>query len=478
MEEIKFGTDGIRGTAGEWPIDSLGALKIGGGLGTFLTTKSGERKVIIGRDTRLSGDMLSKAVSSGLLSQGIDVIDVGIITTAGIAFLVAKFSFDAGVVISASHNPWTQNGIKIIGSGGLKFAEREEIQLQSFIQNGHKTSTNETRLGKFEDKPELSESYIDHLISPFKNIPFSSIEAALDCSNGAASYIAPRCYQLLGCNPEVINASPDGKNINLDCGSEDVRAGDSELKQITTTHNLHFGAAFDGDADRVILVDSEGNLLDGDHILLMLAKHYKSKKALKGNVVVTTSMANRGLEKALSNHGIKTIRTKVGDKYILEEIMKNDYFLGGEQSGHILVFDGKHTTGDGIYTSLLVASLIIRSAKKDYLIQAGNELLKFPQVIASGTVSDKPDMDKMQELTDLKNSIQKDLGPEGIINIRYSGTEPVIRVMLESDNRSSVDQLAICAAKLCRAVQSHTGDDGKNIEIKDLSTGKRISTNV
>jgi phosphoglucosamine mutase len=158
--------------------------------------------------------------------------------------------------------------------------------------------------------------------------------------------------------------------------------------------------------------------------------------------------------------------------------MKNDYFLGGEQSGHILVFDGKHTTGDGIYTSLLMASLIIRSAKKDYLIQAGNELIKFPQVIASGTVSDKPDLDKMQELTDLKNSIQKDLGPEGIINVRYSGTEPVIRVMLESDNRSSVDQLAVSASKLCQAVQSHTGDDGKNIEIKDLSTGKRISTNV
>lgn len=481
ISEIKFGTDGIRGTAGVWPITAKAAMIVGKGLGKYLSENNENPAVVIGKDTRNSGTLLSNAVSAGLQSEGVDVIDVGIIPTAGIAFSIIELNIDAGVIVSASHNPSEQNGIKIIGHNGIKLNDEKEKVLQDYISqinqdfNLNDDGNRQMSFGNFEYRPGFVSNYIEHLIHDFKGQSIANLKIAIDCSNGAASTIAQKCFSLLGCDPLIIHASPNGSNINLNCGSEFVRGGESKLADIVKNGNYDLGIAYDGDADRVVFVNSDGYLLDGDHILFILATYLKERGKLRNNTVVTTIMANQGLEKALADHRISTIRTQVGDKYILDRIRKDNLTLGGEQSGHILVYDAMHTTGDGIYTSLFIASILQEIGKKNLNYYA-SALKKHPQIIASAQVENKPALEGIPNLLKLKEAFFKQFGVNSILNIRYSGTESMIRVMAEagSENMFSVNDLARAGLEICRHIQKHAGFNNDYVDIMDLSSGNSI----
>jgi phosphoglucosamine mutase len=473
MTKIEFGTDGVRGEAGVWPIDISGAAQIGHGIGTLLDRQTAAPKVLIGRDTRQSGEELANALARGLSLHSVQIVDVGVMTTAGVAYLTKHLNMDAGVVISASHNPWTENGIKVIGPDGCKLNDEQEQALEQAVNQPSNAASNNVK-GHVQRMPELVAAYINHLVEPFKDIDLSGLTLALDCSNGAASIVAPQCFERLGCRTLVTQADPDGTNINHGCGSEAVREGRGELSGIVTSQRLNLGAAFDGDADRVVLVDETGHLVDGDHILYILATRFKNENRLPGNVIVTTSMANRGLDTALANHGIQVIRTPVGDKYILRELQNNGYVLGGEQSGHILIYDETHTTGDGIYTALFIASILAQDGCPP-LGQLARPLRKSPQVIASARVASKPDLQTLSEYQREQQRIAEHLGPGVVINARYSGTEPLFRVMIEGMLQHQLADIAKCAVVLGRAVQAATGNLNGLIEVKDCTTGTTLS---
>jgi len=473
MPEITFGTDGIRGTAGEWPMDAAGALAIGQGLGKYLReTGHDTPKVLIGRDTRISGDVLATALASGLLSYGVDVADGGVIPTAGAAFLTKAHTMDAGIVISASHNPWTENGIKVIGPQGFKLDDEVERAIERHIATAAQDSRAGILPGHLSHHTDWAEEYIAHLVAPFRRTSLRGLSIALDCSNGAASRIAPACFERLGAAPTVIAASPDGTNINNACGSEELRAGASPLMEIQRTQKPDLCAAFDGDADRVALLDERGALLDGDHILYILAKDLRGRGKLNRETVVTTQMANRGLDHALAADGIAVVRTRVGDRYIIQEIRTQGYVLGGEQSGHVVIYDSEHTTGDGIYTALRIACLMAEQSAALHELAA--PLKKFPQVIASAHVSTKPDLDETDSIADARQALSERLGDGAAINIRYSGTEPLVRVMIEGTLDHSISHLAQQAVRLCRVVQAAAATPNGRIEVKDCATGVRI----
>lgn len=474
MTKIEFGTDGVRGKAGVWPIDTAGAAQIGHGVGTFVCQKTAQPKVLIGRDTRQSGEELAAALAHGLSLHDIQIVDVGVITTAGVAYLTRHLGMDAGVVISASHNPWTENGIKVIGPDGCKLSDEQEQALEQAVNELIDPQDGGKAVGQVQSAPELAADYIDHLVGPFEGADLSGLTIALDCSNGAASAIAPRCFEQLGCQAIVTHADPDGTNINHQCGSEVVREGRGELPGLVTARKLRLGAAFDGDADRVVLVDETGHLVDGDHILYILATRFKSQGRLPGNVVVTTNMANRGLDAALAAQEIKVIRTPVGDKYVLRELQSNGYVLGGEQSGHILIYDETHTTGDGIYTALFMACIL--AAGSPPLSQMALPLQKYPQVIVSARVTSKPHLQTLPDFQREYKRISEHLGSEAVVNARYSGTEPLFRVMIEGTLEHQLSDIAQCAVSLSRAVQAMTGNPNDLIEVKDCTTGTLLSS--
>ena len=474
-EPIRFGTDGVRESAGTWPIDINGAQHIGMGVGQYLKEHFDQPRVLIGRDTRISGDMLSAALSAGLLSYGVSVVDAGVITTAGVAYLTKKYPFNMGAVISASHNPWTENGIKLIGHDGFKLKDDIEKQVEAYINEARPSQIQE--FGFLTYDPGLVEDYIQYLVAPFNPELFKGLKVVLDCSNGAASKIAPRCFSLLGSQVTAIDCEPTGMNINLNGGSEVVRAGQGELIGCVAKEGAHFGVAFDGDADRAVLISETGALVDGDHVLYMLAKYLKSKGHLDGNAVVTTEMANGGLGQSLEKEGIRTIYTKVGDKYVVREMVSNGYRLGGEQSGHIIILDEDHTTGDGIYTALYVAQMLLEKAAAGAPLSLDAEtrgMAKLPQVIASARVSSKPDLNALGELQQQMDEITREMGERVMINTRYSGTEPLLRVMIQGDPEQSLKDIARMAIRLCRSVQAQTGDLNGSIDVKDCTTGARI----
>lgn len=471
-QTIRFGTDGVRETAGKWPIDIVGAQHIGMGVGQYLQEHFENPKVLIGRDTRISGDMLSAAISSGLLSYGVDVVDAGVITTAGVAYLTKNKQFNMGVVISASHNPWTENGIKLIGNDGFKLKDDIEVRVEQYINEASPSTIQE--FGFLTHNKDLVEDYIHYLISPFEPMLFKKLKVVLDCSNGAASDIAQRCFEALGSQVMVINNQPTGKNINLNGGSEVVRAGRGELIPCVLKEGAHFGVAFDGDADRAVFVSETGALVDGDYILYVLAKYLKNAGQLPGNAVVTTEMANAGLEHGLTREGIHTIFTKVGDKYVVREMVQKGYQLGGEQSGHIIILDEDHTTGDGVYTALFLSQVLLQ--KPGISLSAETEgLVKLPQVIASARVSSKPSLEQVTAYHDEMQRVLGNLGDQGIVNARYSGTEPLFRVMIQGEPTHSLEEIANLAIRLCRSVQSYTGDPNGSIDVKDCTTGAEIN---
>ncbi|WP_234123084.1 phosphoglucosamine mutase [Clostridium hydrogenum] len=437
-----FGTDGVRGIANKELTAEL-AYKLGRAGAYVLTEGAHKPKILVGMDTRISGDMLEGALISGILSVGAEAISVGIIPTPAVAYLTRKYGADAGVVISASHNPVEYNGIKFFNSNGYKLSDDLEDRIQSVIEDDFKGVPLPT--GKDVGRKIIEESAVDDYIEFAKSTidgDLKGLKIALDCANGASYITALKTFRELGAEVKVINNDPDGININANCGSTHPE----ELMDYVVRKNCDLGLAFDGDADRCLAVDEKGNLIDGDFIMAICGNYLKQRGRLRNDVVVVTVMSNMGLFKALDNVNIKTVKTKVGDRYVLEEMIKEGYKLGGEQSGHIIFLD-YNTTGDGLVTGLQLSTIVKKSGKT--LSELASMMKKLPQVLANAVVpNDKKDIyitDK--EIADEIEKIEKELAGNGRVLIRPSGTEPLVRVMLEGEDQELLDKLAHGLAK-------------------------------
>lgn len=475
-----FGTDGIRGTVGEWPMVPEFVLKLGRSAGRVIRGEAREATVVIGRDTRQSCAMLQEALDSGLMASGVHVIDLGVVPTPGVAWLVRHLSADAGIVISASHNPASQNGIKFFHKTGRKLPEELEQQIESNLmveadQAAASFAVHET-IGHVHDGEIFQELYIRDLLSEHPGLNLDQVRLVMDCGNGAASFIAPEVFSRLGAEVIAIHASPNGLNINLAAGSEHVRRSMTEMNLMIEHHKAHFGLAFDGDADRVVFVDETGSLIDGDHMLGMLSRYFDSRGQLLARAVVTTVMRNSGLKARLQSAGMQMFETPVGDKYVTDKIfMLREMHpsagmigLGGEQAGHILIVDDDHPTGDGIRTALFILRAFLESGRES-LAEFADEVGKTPQIIASAQVGTGERYSRV-ELDEMEADI---LQIPGVIraNLRYSGTEPLLRVMLESDGKLNEEELGEIALKLCQRAQVYSGLTSAPIDLLNATRG-------
>ena len=426
-----FGTDGIRGIANKYPLTPEMVQKIGLAYGTYLNAKFPDRKhtVVVGKDTRLSSDMIKSAFISGLTATGVDVIDVGVVPTPAISFFVDKGEFSGGVVVSASHNPYEYNGLKFFNQEGEKFSEAEEGGLELVVFNKYELPrANPDEIGRVFDGYNLIEMYKKHLESAGRYL--AGLKIGIDCANGATFQIAPDVFNALGAKVFTFNAEPDGKNINDGCGALHPEFIAQKVREL----HLHMGFAYDGDGDRCIAVDEEGNVVDGDKLIGILAAHFGNKS----NEVVATVMSNLGLEKFLKGMGMNLHRTPVGDRYVAEKMKDVGAVVGGEQSGHIIVREfGK--TGDGILTSVLIAS-IVKSLKKP-MSEIFKGIEKFPQKLENVRVKEKPPLESLENLQKAKEEVERELSGRGRIVIRYSGTEPLLRVMVEAESEELIDRV-------------------------------------
>ncbi len=443
MGKELFGTDGVRGIPGQYPLDDMTLERVGFALGSYLQTQSASARVLIGRDTRESGPHIADCIAKGLLAAGSEPVSAGVLTTPGVAWLVNREGFAAGVVISASHNPYHDNGVKLISSSGMKFPDSVEAALESVIlsRDAYPPASKTIHLNGDE---QLHGDYLAGLCAAvLEGARFAGMKIVLDCANGAASKLAPRLFQSLGAAVTTINASPVGRNINAGCGS----LHPEEMQRRVIAAGAALGVAFDGDADRAVFSSASGRLIDGDAVLLVLGRYLKSKGKLKGNVIVGTTMANLGLEQALAKSGLSLLRTAVGDRYVLEEMMRTGANLGGEQSGHILFLDDA-TTGDGMLTAVKMASLVSIAGSLDELVA---DLKIFPQKIVNVRVRSKPSLDSLPEVTRLLQAAEKQLGSSGRIVLRYSGTEPLARVMVEAEKEQDVSHWSESLASALRS---------------------------
>jgi phosphoglucosamine mutase len=476
---VEFGTDGIRGIAGEFPLDPLTVLKIGRAIGRWIASKPITiPEVLIGRDTRTSGDWLLHTLTAGLLVEGVQVDNVGRISTPGIAYITRHNVMDLGIMISASHNPFEQNGIKLFGSEGFKLDDAEEEVIEMLIAGEIERASD----GDLEDPGwyfEISpKEYVDYLVGHFELEALADVCVVIDAANGGACQIGSDPFGRLGANVSDINAAPNGKNINVDAGSEYVRRDRSAILAAIREHNADLGIAFDGDADRVVFVTPEGMLVDGDHILGILALEFKEQNKLRGDTVVATDMSNSGLEHFLADHGIKLSRTKVGDRYVMERMRENDYILGGEQAGHIIILDGDLTTGDGIYVGLLVASIVARNKRNGgpTLHELASRIPRYPQVIASAHMNARIDLDSVSGLADLQRATLESFDNKGRVNVRFSGTEPnLLRAMVEGGPNTSMAQVIESAIAICSLAAQATQTSQVRIDIVDCVTGAPIA---
>ncbi len=478
-----FGTDGIRGTVGAFPLVPEFITRLGYAAGRVLSQAEPSPTFVIGRDTRESGEMLQSALATGLLGAGATVVDLGVIPTPGVAFMVRLLEVTAGVVISASHNPVHENGIKFFDWNGLKLAEAVELAIEAYLdQPMDLEKSSGDKIGRRVDGRDLREQYVDHLVGEHEGFCLDGLKIALDCANGAASWYAPQVFSRLGAELVVINASPTGKNINAMAGSEHVRREPADLNAVIGHFKANFGVVFDGDADRVIFVDEAGNLVDGDHMLAILGDYFKEQGKLLGNTVVSTTMRNGALEKYFAEREIEFIETRVGDKYVMEELQRlmskphppGQIGLGGEQSGHIILMDADHSTGDGLRSAIYLIRAFLSTGKQT-LAELAESIQKYPQVIASAIVAEKLDLDQLDRVQSQRKAIEADLPGLTRLNLRYSGTEPKVRLMLEADNRHTFEELANRAFDLCEAVQAETGTPkGSFLEVLNVSQGGLI----
>lgn len=431
-----FGTDGVRGVANvELTPQMAFAL---GKYGAYVLKKKEngkENKIIIGRDTRLSGTMLESAFAAGACSVGVNVVLLGVVPTACVAHLVRKYNALAGVVISASHNPAADNGIKFFSATGYKLPDDVENEIENLIdENAELEQFSGLDLGVVTSCDTAQSDYIAYLKECF-DLDLSGLKVVLDCANGASSYIVPELFAGLGCETEIISASPDGWNINFNCGSTSINS----LAFRTAETKADIGLAFDGDADRLIAVDENGNVIDGDKIMTICALDLKAKGKLKGNSISVTVMSNLGLQLALEEQGIDVQRTKVGDRYVLENLLANGGNFGGEQSGHI-IFTDYNTTGDGIITALYLLGVLKASGKKASELAA--QMQSMPQVLQNVRVASKAGWDVNAAIGSAVTNAENILNGSGRVLVRPSGTEPLLRVMLEGKNQAQLEDLA------------------------------------
>jgi phosphoglucosamine mutase len=434
MAKELFGTDGIRGIPGEYPLDDSTLDRVGLALGNYLRLEGRTRgetpSVLIGRDTRESGPHIVERIASGLAAGGSKPVSAGVLTTPGVAWLVNREGFAAGVVISASHNPYHDNGVKLISSTGMKFPDVVEAELEKYVLASRDPISAEKVL-HLHDNEKIDDDYLAGLASAvLPGAKLAGMKIVLDCANGAASNLAPRLFRSLGADAIAMNHTPDGRNINAHCGSLHPEG----MQKRVVESDAALGVAFDGDADRAIFCSASGKLVDGDGVLLVVARYLKSAGKLKGSVVVGTTMANLGLERALESSGLKLARTAVGDRYVLEEMQRIGANFGGEQSGHVLFLDDA-TTGDGMLTALKMASIISIVGPLDSLLA---DLKIFPQKIVNVRVRSKPPLDSLPQVGGVLHEAEKALGNSGRVVLRYSGTEPLARVMVEAERDEDV----------------------------------------
>lgn len=434
-----FGTDGIRGVAGESLTASL-SFKVGKSLGLLLTTDKKRPKVLIGKDTRISCDMLESALVAGLTSMGVDIMKVGIIPTPAIAYLTKIMEMDGGIMISASHNPYQDNGIKIFGSDGFKLTDDQELKIEQYLDCEIDSNVSYENIGKVYIANELSQKYIQHIKQSISN-DLQGIKVVLDCANGATVNIAPFIFGDLEADIETIGYTPDGININENVGSTKIET----LVEYVKSNKVDVGFAFDGDGDRVLAVDNQGNVVDGDKIMFILAKYLKEKNALKDSMVVSTVMSNIGFYRAIEENDLLSVKTAVGDRYVVEEMRKNNYSLGGEQSGHIIMMNYA-TTGDGILTAVKLASIL--KEKGVSLKELAEEVNIYPQKLVNIKVPDKNIIMNDPEVLAECENIEKELGNDGRILLRASGTENLIRVMVEASSDELTDRYCSKVANL------------------------------
>ncbi|RTZ89861.1 MAG: phosphoglucosamine mutase [Deltaproteobacteria bacterium] len=435
-----FGTDGIRGIANMNPMTIQTAMRVGQALARLCKRKNGQTriKIVIGKDTRLSGYMLETAIASGICSMGADVLLVGPLPTPGIAFITSSMRADAGVVISASHNPYYDNGIKIFSADGFKLPDEEEEWIEWAIEKTDEGTIAPTRdeVGKAFRIDDAIGRYVVYLKGTFpRAYDLDGMKIALDCANGAAYRVAPAVFEELGAKVYPVGVTPDGMNINQDCGSlYPERIRDTVLRT-----GADIGISFDGDADRVVFVDHDGRILDGDKTLALCALHLKEKGMLRKNTVVATIMSNFALDKVMRGHGIQVVRANVGDRYVMEAMRKDGYNLGGEQSGHIIFLD-YNSTGDGIITALQVLSVMVETGRP--LSELAKVMEPFPQIMRNIPITRRIDLEENPEIRKKINKVRDSLRDRGRIVLRYSGTEPILRLMLEGESEDEIKTLA------------------------------------
>jgi phosphoglucosamine mutase len=438
-----FGTDGIRAVAGEAPLDEKTICAVGLALAHQLNGAHPHPRVLLGMDTRESSTWIAATLAAGLAEAGAQVESAGVVTTPAIAYLARRHGFSAGVVISASHNPWQDNGIKIFGSDGYKLPDETELRIEAEIFR---------RLQNLEDPhqgsaPAVNEKYrgdYEHFLrSAFPGLSLNGLRVVLDCANGAASAIAPELFAHIGGTIHLTHASPDGRNINAGCGALHPQVVAAETKNL----NADLGVTFDGDADRAMFADAHGNVVNGDAIMLLAARDMKERGLLRNHTVVATTMSNMGLEAALRRDAIRMLRAPVGDKYVLERMQQEQASLGGEQSGHIL-FPHLATTGDGLLTSLVVLDVVRRSGRALHELVA--DLKVFPQVIVNVRVREKKPLDQIATVTDTIRAAEAELAESGRVVVRYSGTEALARVMIEAESEEAMRRHADCIAAAIR----------------------------
>jgi len=438
-----FGTDGVRGIANTELTAQL-AYNLGRAGAYVLTEGAHKPKIIVGMDTRISGDMLEAALVAGILSVGAEAVRLGVVPTPAVAYLTRKYGADAGVVISASHNPVEYNGIKFFNSQGYKLSDELEDRIQAVIESNFEGVPSPTGgdLGRKRTEEAALEDYIKFAKSTI-DVDFKGMKIALDCANGASYEAAVETFRSLGAEVVVINNDPDGVNINKNCGSTHPE----ELMDYVVRKGCNLGLAFDGDADRCLAVDEKGNLVNGDFMMAICAKYLKDQGKLTKDVLVVTVMSNLGLDIALAKENITTVKTKVGDRYVLEEMAKEGYKLGGEQSGHVIFLE-HNTTGDGLVTGLQIAAVVKKSGNT--LSQLASIMKELPQVLANAKVpNDKKDIhEKDSEIVNEIRKMEEKLHGCGRVLIRPSGTEPLVRVMLEGEDQAEIDEMAHSLAKM------------------------------
>ncbi len=441
-----FGTDGIRGTVNKHPMTPETVLRIGMAAAHVLRDKRGRNMILIGKDTRLSGYMIESALTSGICSMGMNVTLVGPLPTPGLAFLTRTLRLDAGIVISASHNSFEDNGIKFFSSEGFKLPDALEEKIEELMPDEglQRHRPKGTEIGKAYRLDDASGRYIEYIKSTLpKGMNFEGIKIVVDCANGAAYKITPLLLRELGAEVISINDKPDGININVNCGSLHIEG----LLQAVKHHKANIGLAHDGDADRTIFCDEKGKIVDGDQVLGMWAVEMNQQGALRKNTVVSTVMSNLGFEEYLRKNGIRLIRTRVGDRYVVREMINGGYNLGGEQSGHIVFLDF-NTTGDGPLTAVQVLYLIKKKGVS--LSKLASEIKLYPQILMNVEVENKHDLKSNPEIEKAIKTAEKALAGKGRILVRSSGTEPKVRVMLEGEELTLITKLGNDISKVIK----------------------------